>query len=154
MEVMSATAPSFDTVLAWHWREWGHAEADADVEEWRGRLAGRCRNDAIPFTLLAHIAADPVGCVTVCNEDRDPRFADHGPWLAGMIVVGPARNLGVGRTLLRAAEQQASIFGASELWVYTSEAGPFYERCGWTFRHRKNGLRDVAVMVRERALSA
>lgn len=104
---MSATAPSFDTVLAWHWREWGHAEADADVEEWRTRLAGRCRNDAIPFTLLAHVGADPVGCVTVCHEDRDPRFADRGPWLAGMIVVGPARNLGVGRTLLRAAEQQA-----------------------------------------------
>jgi GNAT superfamily N-acetyltransferase len=74
-----------------------------------------------------------VGCLSVTDDDIDERFADRGPWLSGMLVVARARNLGIGRALVQAAESTARDFGVSELWLRTESAGPFYERCGWSF---------------------
>jgi GNAT superfamily N-acetyltransferase len=66
-----------------------------------------------------------------------------------MFVVGRARNLGVGRALVRAAGDTARLFGATELRLYTAEAGPFYERCGWSYLHHKQRPIDNSVMRRE-----
>jgi GNAT superfamily N-acetyltransferase len=154
IEPLEAYTPPFDTVIGWHWREWSHGEPDADLEAWRRRLASRCQHDAIPFTLVAYLGSDPVGCLTTCHDDTDSRFPGHGPWLSGMFVIGDARNLGIGRALLRATEHRAHALGASELWLYTSEAGPFYERCGYTYAHRKDALRDNAVLHRSLSIDA
>ena len=139
----------FDVVLGWHWREWSRGEENADWDEWRDRLATRCTPDAIPFTLVAHLEGEPVGCVSLCHDDRDARFADEGPWLSGMVVAGRARNLGVGRALLAATADRARLLGATQLWVWTTEAGPFYERCGYELAHRKASVRDAAVLRRD-----
>ena len=149
VELLKTNEPTFDVVVRWHQREWSHGDDNANFEEWRSRLDGRCSGDTIPFTLVAYVEADPVGCLSVCHDDLDYRVIDRGPWLSGMFVVGSARNLGVGRSLLRVADQRAQAFGAPELWLHTSEAGPFYHRCGWAFAHRKQGPRDDAVMVRQ-----
>jgi GNAT superfamily N-acetyltransferase len=136
----------FGEVFRWHWTEWGVADANADQRAWRATLASRCGQDGIPFTLVASLDEEPVGCLSVCEDDTDARFADQGPWLSGMIVVGPARNLGVGRALVNAAAVAARSASATELWVWTNEAGPFYERCGFRYAHRKSGLRDRSVL--------
>lgn len=149
VELLVPDAAPFDTVVDWHWREWSHGYDNPDFEAWRWRLRSRCTGDRIPFTLVAYIDADPVGCLSVCDEDVDDRFADHGPWLSGMFVDGRARNLGAGRALVQVAEQRAHTLGAFRLWVHTSEAGPFYSRCGWTYAHRKEALEDESVLVRE-----
>jgi len=138
-----------DTVVGWHWREWSHGDADASLDDWRARLVERSNRDRVPFTLIAFADAEPVGCVSVCDDDLDARFAGHGPWLSGMLVVGVARNRGVGRELLRVAELLARKFGASELWLYTSEAPAFYERCGWIVVSPKQRLQDTTVMRRD-----
>ena len=149
VELLEANIDPFDTVFAWHWREWSHGEPDADFDEWRARLCERSAGDQIPFTLVAYIDADPVGCLSVCHDDSDKRFAEHGPWLSGMFVDGRARNLGVGRALLQSVEERTLALGIAELWVHTSEAGPFYERCGWTYAHRKEAVRDESVLTRD-----
>ena len=135
-----------DTVSGWHWREWSHGHADASLDEWRARLVARSNRDRVPFTLVAFVDAVPVGCVSVCDDDLDARFADHGPWLSGMLVIGEARNQGVGRALLCEAEVLARGFGASELWLHTGEAPAFYERCGWSVVSRKQQLDEDTVM--------
>jgi GNAT superfamily N-acetyltransferase len=138
----------FDTVFQWHWSEWGVVTRDADAAGWRAQLANRCQAEGIPFTLVASLDGEPVGCVSVCEDDLDTRFADRGPWLSGMVVIGPARNLGVGRALLQAAADHARDESATELWVWTTEAGPFYKRCGYTYQRRKTGLHDRSVLNR------
>ena len=135
-----------DTVTDWHWREWSHGHSDASLDEWRARLVTRSTRDRVPFTLVAFVDAVPVGCVSVCDDDLDARFAGHGPWLSGMFVVGEARNQGVGRALLHEVEALARRFGASELWLHTGEASAFYERCGWTVVSRKQQLQEDTVM--------
>ena len=148
VELLRAATELFDVVLGWHWREWSHGETNANLDEWRRRLAARCAPDDIPFTLVAHLEDEPVGCLSLCHDDRDARFAHAGPWLSGMVVVGRARNLGVGRALLDATADRARSLGATQLWVWTTEAGPFYERCGYELAHRKEGVRDSAVLRR------
>jgi GNAT superfamily N-acetyltransferase len=146
VERLRSAAAAFDQVFRWHWLEWGVQDPTADEAEWRQRLASRSGDFGIPFTLVADLDGEPVGCVSVCYDDRDSRYADHGPWLSGMVVVGPARNMGVGRALLSAAAENASGASATELWVWTTEAGPFYERCAYRYAHRKDGLRDCSVL--------
>ena len=63
-----------------------------------------------------------------------------------MLVIGEARNQGVGRALLGEAEVLACRFGASELWLHTAEAYAFYERCGWSVVSRKQQLHEDTVM--------
>lgn len=140
-----------DTVVGWHWREWSHGEAGASLEEWRARLVSRSTREGIPFTLVAFADDEPVGCVTVCIDDADADFADRGPWISGMLVVGVARNLGVGRAILRAAEDRARRQGASELWLWTTEAPAFYARCGWQLVSPKEGIRGRNVLRRDLA---
>jgi len=138
-----------DAVVGWHWREWSHGYSDASLDDWRARLVERSNRDRVPFTLVAFADAEPVGCVSVCDDDVDARFAQHGPWLSGMLVIGVARNQGVGRALLREAELLAWKLGATDLWLYTSEAPAFYERCGWSVVFRKDRLQDHTVMRRD-----
>jgi len=146
-ELLTADAPVLETVLGWHWHEWSADEA-GDLDSWRARLRGRSLVDGIPFTLVAFLDAEPVGCLTVCHDDADARFPDHGPWLSGMLVIGRARDLGAGRTLLADGATRARSSGATELWLYTSEAARFYERCGYRVAHAKESLHDNAVLWR------
>jgi GNAT superfamily N-acetyltransferase len=145
---LRADSAQFDEVFRWHWLEWGVRTPTAEEHEWRRQLASRCREDGVPFTVVASLDGEPVGCVSVCEDDRDARYGDRGPWLSGMVVVGPARNMGVGRELLGEAASGARQAQAVELWVWTTEAGPFYERCGYEYAHRKQTLRDQSVLSR------
>ncbi|MCZ7528270.1 MAG: GNAT family N-acetyltransferase [Acidimicrobiia bacterium] len=114
-------------------------------------MARRNEPDAVPFTLVAFLGPVPVGCVSVCRDDRDADFDAEGPWLSGMFVLGSARDLGVGRALVRAAEERAAAMGHRELWLHTAEAHRFYERCGWRVARVRSALGRDAVMCRELA---
>jgi GNAT superfamily N-acetyltransferase len=146
VELLADHVDLVDTVVGWHWREWSHGHADASLDDWRARLVTRSNRDRVPFTLVAFVDSVPVGCVSVCDDDIDAGFADHGPWLSGMLVIGAARNQGVGRALLCEVEVLARRFGASELWLHTAEASAFYERCGWIVVSRKQTLQEETVM--------
>jgi GNAT superfamily N-acetyltransferase len=148
VEFLCPTSPLIDTVVDWHWREWSDDHEDADLAAWRDGVRGRTNDDRVPFTLVAFLDGEAVGCLSVTEDDYDERFAEKGPWLSGMLVIGRARNLGIGRALVAAAEDTARRFGESELWLRTGTAGPFYERCGWSYVVPKYGLQGDAVMRR------
>ena len=136
------TAP---TVAAWHSRAWGigpHGSTERDWLEIIQRRAG----DEVPFTLVALIDGEPVGSVSVCWDDLDDRYPDEGPWISGMVVRSNARNLGIGRALLAAAERRCVEQGNRALWLHTSEAKRFYQRCGWHVEADKHGLGRDAVL--------
>jgi GNAT superfamily N-acetyltransferase len=148
VDLLSPDSPLIDTVVQWHWDQWSRDHDDADLDGWRAGVRERTNLDRVPFTLVAYLDGEPVGCLSVSDDDVDDRFADRGPWLSGMLVVARARNLGVGRELVQAAEDMARDFSVPELWLRTETAGPFYERCGWSYVVPKQGLRLAAVMRR------
>ena len=148
LELLTDPSDYVDTILDWHWREWSAYATDPSQEEWRQRLFERCNEARIPFSFAAFSDGQVIGYVAVCEEDLDPRFPDRGPWISGMYVLGGARNGGVGRALLAAAEAHAAALGITELWLHTGEASAFYERCGWNVVAPKETLAIDAVMNR------
>jgi GNAT superfamily N-acetyltransferase len=142
-----ADDPLIETLAHWHWREWSLG-TEAERDRWRANLRARTGAAGIPFTLVAHWDAEPVGSVSVCADDVDAEFADRGPWLSGVFVLGAARDLGLGRRLLTEAETRARDAGATELWLHTGEAARFYERCGYTTARPKTSLEHDAVLWR------
>lgn len=147
VETVSPADPVLDTVLDWHWREWGLG-TEAERDEWRERLRARTGEIGIPFTLVARWSGQPVGSISVCVDDVDAEFADRGPWLSGVYVLGGARDLGVGRRLLDVAANRARAAGSTELWLHTGEATRFYERCGYEVARPKTSLAVDAVLWR------
>ncbi len=137
-------------VAEWHWRTWGKPDDPVDEAAWTAIVGSRLGRDDVPFTLVAFLGDEPVGCLAVCREDVDAEYADEGPWLSGMYVWRRARDLGVGRALVTEAERRVADAGHTALWAHTSEAERFYVRCGWELVRPKEPLRRDAV-VRFRA---
>lgn len=144
---VAADDPVLETVAGWHWREWSLG-TEAERDRWRTNLRARAGATGIPFTLVARWDDEPVGSISVCTDDVDRDFAGRGPWLSGVFVLGAARDLGLGRRLLVAAEDRARAAGATELWLHTGEAARFYERCGYTAVRPKTTLEQDAVLWR------
>lgn len=144
---VAADDPVLGTVAHWHWKEWSLGTEPERVA-WEARLRARTGAHGIPFTLVARWGDEPVGSVSVCTDDVDAEFADRGPWLSGVFVLGAARDLGLGRRLLADAEDRARAAGATEIWLHTGEAARFYERCGYTVARPKTSLERDAVLWR------
>lgn len=142
-----AECPEAASVVAsWHWNAWGvglHARSEQD---WQRTVSARAERNAIPFTLVGFVDTDPVGSISVCWDDSDDRFESEGPWVSGMVVRANARNLGFGRMLLTAAERLCLDLGHDRLWLHTSEAKRFYQRCGWRVEADKPGIGRDAVL--------
>ena len=136
-------------VAAWHWREWRADEPESAQAKFLAILAARTRRDEVPFTRLAFLGDALVGSLSVCWDDADAEFADEGPWLSGMYVVGAARDLGIGRLLVTDAEARSAALGHRTLWAHTGEAERFYLRCGWEQVRTKEPLRRDAVVRRD-----
>jgi len=136
------------TVTAWHWNAWGANETTSSEQAWLAVIQARAGAD-VPFTLVAFADDEPVDALSVCWDDLDQRFGNEGPWLSGMVVRSNARNLGIGRSLLIAAEQRCIELGHVHLWLHTSEAKRFYERCGWHLEADKPGIGRDAVLSKQ-----
>jgi diadenosine tetraphosphate (Ap4A) HIT family hydrolase/GNAT superfamily N-acetyltransferase len=132
----------------WHWNEWGAGHPESSQAEWTAALGTRCDRDAAPFTFVAFLDGEPVGSLSVHAGAAYAGYTDRGPWLDGVLVQRRARDHGIGRALLRAAEAKARRAGISELWCHTAEAARFYERCGWTLVQPKRGFADDAVLMK------
>jgi GNAT superfamily N-acetyltransferase len=102
----------------------------------------------VPFTLVGFLDDELVGSVSVTLDDVDAEFAEEGPWLSGMFVRPPARDVGFGRQLLDEAARRTATAGHTELWAHTAEAERFYVRCGWEVVRPKEPLRRDAVVRR------
>ena len=135
-------------VARWHQLAWGEGYERSETA-WQEVVTSRTGRQTIPLTLVAHVDARPVGCLSVSWDDVDLDFADEGPWLAGVYVYGPARNLGVGRALVGQAENLCAALGHRMLWAHTAEAHRFYERCGWHLVRPKSSIDRDAVLRRD-----
>ncbi|MGB8860547.1 MAG: GNAT family N-acetyltransferase [Ilumatobacteraceae bacterium] len=133
-------------IASWHWREWGGDTVGETLEDWSNRVASRAGSVGVPFTLVGFVGGVPVGAVSVCWDDADRRFSGVGPWVSGIVVRSEARNLGVGRALLRAAEDRCRELGYERVWLHTGEARRFYARMGWQLEADKSFPDHDAVL--------
>jgi GNAT superfamily N-acetyltransferase len=98
--------------------------------------------------LIAFLDGEPAGTGMLVLSEIKP-VHQVSPWLVGLFVAPDFRRRGVGRTLVRAIEEQARQRANTQLYLYTDEAKGFYERLGWTARDRVVWLGyDTTLMER------
>ena len=103
------------------------------LEFWEAHLRAPPRGHR---TLVAVDAAGAVVGFAGVSPSRDPDAARAAVGELTLIYVGPEhKGRGIGRALLRAAEEElaAAGFARATLWVYSANARArrFYEAAGW-----------------------
>ncbi|SIT40265.1 putative acetyltransferase [Paraburkholderia ribeironis] len=98
---------------------------------WEARL--RAPGSERRIVLIAELAGEPIGFVCV---ERQPESA-WGVLLDNLHALPGYQGIGVGKLLLRAAEDWARVQGEAQLYLYVLEGNTpairFYERQGWQF---------------------
>ena len=138
--------------LAARWRyDAFFADTGETFESSRRALMDFLAGQGYEIALLAEIGGKPVGmCLFVRHEAEPNPRPDLSPWLAALYVVPEFRKRGIGATLVAAIEDHARFIGTRRLYLYTSEAEPFYERIGWTVEDRfEQNMEDFALMARD-----
>lgn len=129
--VIRRMAPSDAEAVAEQAGQLGYPTAPEAIAERMARITAHAEADAL---LVAVDEADrPMGWAHV--EVRDTLVAPHAAQLMALVVADGARNRGVGRDLLAAAETWASERGCERLLVATrvtrEDAHRFYRREGY-----------------------
>lgn len=121
------------TLAAWHHAHWGHFydplewSLQAATDELRDHATRRGR----PTTLVALDGKEPVGSVSLVDEDAPEFNAVGDAWLASLYVRPPWRGRGVGAALVRACVALAAREQVPRLWLFTPEHAAFYAALGW-----------------------
>jgi GNAT superfamily N-acetyltransferase len=141
-----------DAEIAARWRyDAFFADGGESYEESRDALLAFLRQQGYEIALLAEWDSKPAGMCLFVRDEADPNpRPDLTPWLAALYVTPEFRNRGIARALIAAIEDHARAVGTQTLYLYTSEAEPFYLRVGWSVCDRfvQNG-EACALMARK-----
>ncbi|TXD33525.1 GNAT family N-acetyltransferase [Lujinxingia vulgaris] len=143
-------------VARWHQEEWAHLSPDKTVGTRVEELRESAVKEGLPLTLVAVEEDAIVGTISLAEEDLSthPEFS---PWLSTVYVDASQRGQGIGSRLVQRVEEVAAAQGVEELYLYTPDQAPLYERLGWevvsveTYRGEEVTVmrRDLVEIVEE-----
>jgi predicted N-acetyltransferase YhbS len=138
-----------DVAICARWRVDAFSVLKASFEEELKSLELFASDQGLGVALVAKTGGEPIGTCLLVESEIEPNH-DVSPWLAGLFVVPAHRRKGTGAVLVHAIENEARQRGYSRLYLYTTEAAPFYARLGWSVVGRTNwrGF-DTAFMARD-----
>jgi GNAT superfamily N-acetyltransferase len=142
--------PVLETVIGWHWTEFGYEDPGGSASEWQADLLATLQRDRVPLAYVALDGETPVGSAELIEHDLDSR-RDLSPWLAGVFVHPEFRGKGLGHRLVRMIEERAGSLGFSRIYCFTENAAKFYVGLGWR-RYAKDLLQGRAVTILVRVL--
>jgi predicted N-acetyltransferase YhbS len=116
------------TVARWIHEEWWSDKPGHTVETMAARLGEASDQNAVPLSLVALFAGNPVGTVNLVANDNEER-PDLTPWLAALLVVPEHRGQGVGSKLVRALVKEAARLRVPHLFLGT-DIPDYYARLG------------------------
>jgi predicted N-acetyltransferase YhbS len=116
------------TVARWIHEEWWSDKPGHTVETMASRLGEASDKNAVPLSLVALLAGNPVGTVNLVANDNEER-PDLEPWLAALLVVPEHRGQGVGSKLVRALLKEAARLRVRQLYLGT-DIPDYYARLG------------------------
>lgn len=141
---------SADTGLIHQISEWYDAEWHLPAETSQAMLHEICSDpDQMQVVLLAD--GSPVATGGICHhvglQDRVPRLAGFGPWLARVYTMPAHRGKGYGKEICRYLQLACRERGIPTLYLFTDTAEQLYAKLGWEVMERlETGGRSIAVM--------
>ena len=131
------------SVARWIHEEWWSDKPGHTVETMASRLGEASDQNAVPLSLVALLAGNPVGTVNLVANDNEER-PDLAPWLAALLVVPEHRGQGVGSNLVRALLKEAARLRVRQLYLGT-DIPDYYAKLGAAMYEEGSG--DYCIMV-------
>ena len=131
------------TVARWIHEEWWSDKPGHTVETMASRLGEASDQNAVPLSLVALHAGNPVGTVNLVANDNEER-PDLAPWLAALLVMPDHRGQGVGSNLVRALLKEAVRLRVRHLYLGT-DTPEYYSKLGATMYDEVSD--DYCIMV-------
>jgi predicted N-acetyltransferase YhbS len=142
-----ADCPQFLPIVAgWHHDEWGYIRPGDTVEAREERLKTECGHLQIPTTIVAVENGEPLGSVSLLEDDMDTH-KHLSPWLASLFVVTRKRGQGIGAKLVMRLIEEARNLRVARLYLYTPSAEKFYARLGWSLVERAHYAGKPAIIM-------
>ena len=139
----------FPLVARWIWEEWAPLLTQRSAEEFEHWLRSDGRGCGLPTTLVLTADDEAVGTVSLECDDMEVR-PEFTPWLASLYVLPARRGHGLGRALVRAAEEEARSLGITRLFLYTPAHEDFYTTLGWEAFERCEYRATAVTLMRRR----
>ena len=119
--------------------QWIYDEFWADKDEYTADdlaelFALATKHDQIPLSLVAWVDQQPVGTISLIENDDSDR-PHLRPWLAALYVDPPFRRIGVGSRLVNGLKQRAASMGIEAMFLGTDQP-EFYQPFGATIIDR------------------
>jgi N-acetylglutamate synthase-like GNAT family acetyltransferase len=126
---------AIDLIAPWHFAEWGALFPTRTLADFVAELALCMTEDALPKTwLLLDAAGDIIGTGSLLLQDMTTNH-ELSPWLANIYLLPEARGQGLGKWLVQELMQQAAQLQIPNLYLFTEDQLPFYQRLGWQLHH-------------------
>ncbi len=147
-----STVPQAIPVIAkWLNAEWGYLHKNDSIERREAQLNKRMNADSIPFTLVAHDGAVPLGTGSVVQYDI-PGRDDLTPCVASVYVPVDYRRMGVGSAIMKALVKQAGLLGYEKLFLFTWDQEKLYSSLGWK-KVGKSTFHGSEIVIMEWAMT-
>lgn len=131
-------------IAQWCVDEWPHLFPNDTAKWYVDMYAQADETGTVPPHALVAIDGDEViGTASLVADDELPGATEPGPWLAAVYVLPAHRGRGVGRALVTAVMERASM----DIWLYTEGETDWYGSMGWsTVRESELNGHRVTVM--------
>ena len=148
LQQLSECPEHLETVGLWIYNEWWSKRCDSPeiVLSW---LRTHKKLDAVPYSVVALAAGEPVGSCCVIENDciHRPQYA---PWVAAVYVRPEFRRRGIASMILQEAASIAVRAGVRCLFIdCLAVTAAVYEKNGWAIHEREVGDKESVVMLRE-----
>jgi predicted N-acetyltransferase YhbS len=142
------------TVAQWSINAWGDDFPDDSINTYVDLYQTAISDQlTLPCVFVAwNDDMEPVGTITLIENDDLPDATEPGPWLAALYVAPEYRKQGVGHVLVDMVTSTARSLGHEEIYLYTSDKVDWYLKIGWNTVRAAN-LANHQVMVMQLQLN-
>lgn len=127
---LKQAAPFVPLIAQWHQEEWAHLNPGESLAGRIARMQRYLSDESLPQMWVKFVDGAPVATAALVANDL-PEPSENTPWLASVYTHQEHRGNGYAGELVNHVYQQAQALGFANLWLYTPDAAPLYERHGW-----------------------
>ncbi|WP_051235451.1 GNAT family N-acetyltransferase [Marinimicrobium agarilyticum] len=152
IEPLTPDTPQLEPWLAiigrWHHEHCVSRGLNSSIERRIEQIRKHFSGDALPVTLVAHKAGQPLGSVSLLRYQA--AGTGNRLWLSNLYVEASVRKGGLGEALLEHACRYAKAQGEKALWLFTDDQQAFYRKRGWRpAGDARISRTEVDILVRE-----
>ena len=145
---LSEVPDHFWLVAKWIYEEWWETP-DNSISVVSNLLKEHLASTTVPQTFVALLDGQPVGSISLIENDLPERDNPISPWLNWLYVLPAHRRQGIGARLLEGAFTRAKLQGAETLHIAAPAAHEgFLIRHGWQIVEREIGTQRLSLMTR------